>query len=400
MHQTVKTGPSRAMVLLLAAACGIVVANIYYAQPLIGEIAPAVGLSAGRASLIVTLTQIGYVVGLLLLVPLADLLENRRLVCVTIACSIPALLLAGLARTGWEILGAGVLIGVTSVAVQMLVPLAAHLAPEHKRGEVVGNVMSGLLLGILLSRPIASAIAAVTSWRVVFFVSAVAMLAIMLALSRNLAPRRPGVRHSYVALLRSEFALVATQPLLRQRAAYQAAAFGAFTLYWTAAPLLLLHAFHFHQAGIAVFALVGAAGALAAPIAGRLADAGHGERGTVLALLAVAAAFAVALVGGAVHCVVVLALAGVALDGAVQCNLVFGQRAIYGLAPELRGRLNGMFMALFFAGGAFASAVTSPLMEGAGWPGLCLLGVAMPLLALAYFCTVRARAQPVVRVRA
>jgi predicted MFS family arabinose efflux permease len=396
----VKSGPSRAMVLLLAAACGIVVANIYYAQPLIGEIAPAVGLGAGQASLIVTLTQIGYVVGLLLLVPLADLVENRRLVCVTIACSIPALLLAGFARTSGEILGAGVLIGVTSVAVQMLVPLAAHLAPEHKRGAVVGNVMSGLLLGILLSRPIASAIASVTSWRAVFFISAVAMLAIMLALARNLAPRQPAVRQSYVSLLRSEFALLVTEPVLRQRAAYQAAAFGAFTLYWTAAPLLLLHAFHFHQGGIAVFALVGAAGALAAPIAGRLADAGHGDRGTILALLCVAAAFVVAGLGGAVHSVVVLALAGVVLDGAVQCNLVFGQRAVYGLAPELRGRLNGMFMALFFAGGAFASAVTSPMMQRAGWPGICALGVVMPLLALAYFCIVRARAKAVMRVRA
>jgi predicted MFS family arabinose efflux permease len=400
MHQVVKTGPSRAMVLLLAAACGVVVANIYYAQPLIGEIAPAVGLGAGQASLIVTLTQIGYVVGLLVLVPLADLLENRRLVCVTIACSIPALLLAGFARTGWEILGAGVLIGVTSVAVQMLVPLAAHLAPEAKRGAVVGNVMSGLLVGILLSRPIASAIAAVTSWRAVFFISAVAMLAIMLALARHLAPRQPAVRQSYGALLRSEFSLLTSEPVLRQRAAYQAAAFGAFTLYWTAAPLLLLHEFHFHQAGIAVFALVGAAGALAAPIAGRLADAGHGDRGTVLALLGAAAAFVLAGLGGAMHSVVVLALAGVVLDGAVQCNLVFGQRAIYGLAPELRARLNGMFMALFFCGGAFASAVTSPLLEAAGWRGVCALGAVMPLLALGYFLAVRGRAGTVIRARA
>jgi predicted MFS family arabinose efflux permease len=379
-----KTGPSTAMVVLLAAACGIVVANIYYAQPLIGEIAPAVGLPAGAASLIVTLTQLGYVVGLILLVPLGDLLENRRLVCVTIACSIPALLLAGLAHSGAQILAAAALIGLTSVAVQMLVPLAAHLAPAHRRGAVVGNVMSGLLLGILLSRPVASAIADISSWRTVFFVSAAAMLAIMLALAQQLAPRQPAARHGYAALLRSGLVLPFTVKLLRQRALYQAAAFGAFTLFWTASPLLLLQQFHFTQGGLAVFALVGAAGALAAPIAGRLADAGHGERGTILALAGTAAAFAVALLGGRLHSVVVLAAAGVLLDASVQCNLIFGQRAIYQLAPEMRARLNGMFMAIFFAGGAAASAVTSPLFQSAGWPGLCALGMLLPLLALGY----------------
>jgi predicted MFS family arabinose efflux permease len=377
-------GPSAALVLLLAAACGIIVANIYYAQPLVGVIGPAVGLGPRSASLIVSLTQLGYAAGLLILVPLGDLFENRRLVVITIAASIPALLLAGLANAGWQILGAAALIGVTSVAVQMLVPLAAHLAPDAKRGQVVGNVMSGLLLGILLSRPVASMVTDLASWRAVFFLSAAAMLVMAIVLRFTLPRRQPAPDQHYFGLLASLMALPFNTPLLRRRALYHAAAFGCFTLFWTAAPLLLAHQMHYTQRGIAVFALVGAAGALMAPIAGRLADREHGRIGTILALIAVAAAFPIALLGGILHSVVILALAGILLDSGVQANLVFSQRAIYSLAPNMRSRLNGVFMATFFVGGAAGSAVTSPILAHNGWPGICTLGTALPLVALAY----------------
>lgn len=373
------------MVTLLAAACGIVVANIYYAQPLIGLIGPDVGLGPRAASLIVSLTQLGYAAGLLLLVPLGDLLENRRLVVVTVACSIPPLLLSGLARSGPVMLVAAVLIGLTSVAVQMLVPLAAHLTPEHRRGRVVGNVMSGLLFGILLARPISSVIADVSSWRVVFFASAGVMLCTAVLLALTLPRRQPEGRQHYGALLATLFALPFQLPLLRQRAAYQAAAFAGFSLFWTAVPLLLARQFHYTQRGIAVFALVGAAGALTAPIAGRLADRGFSKPGTVCAQLAVAAAFMLALLGGWAHSIVVLALSGVLLDAGVQTNMVFGQRAIYTLAPAIRSRLNGMFMAIFFLGGAAGSGLTSPVMAHFGWPGICVLGAILPVAALGYF---------------
>jgi predicted MFS family arabinose efflux permease len=379
------SGPSTAMVALLAASCGILVANIYYAQPLVGLIGPAVGLSSGQASLIVSLTQLGYAAGLLLLVPLGDLLETRRLVTITIAASIPVLALAGLARSGPVMLGAAALIGLTSVAVQMLVPLAASLTPEARRGQVVGVVMSGLLFGILLARPVASMVADLFGWRVVFFASAVVTLLMVGLLRLTLPVRRPVSRQSYGALLASLFALPIEQPVLRRRAAYQAAVFAGFSLFWTGTPLLLAHEFHESQRGIALFALVGAAGAFAAPIAGRLADKGLARVGTACALLAVCAAFLLALAGGLGHSVVVLALSGVLLDAGVQCNLVFGQRAIYILAPDIRSRLNGVFMAIFFAGGAAGSALTSPVLDSFGWPGICALGAALPLLALGYF---------------
>ncbi|HVE20707.1 MAG TPA: MFS transporter [Acidocella sp.] len=386
-----KTAPSAAMVLLLAFACGIVVANIYYAQPLIDMIGPSVGLGPRDASAIVSLTQLGYAAGLLLLVPLGDLVENRLLVVLTIAASIPALLLAAVARDGTVMLVAAALIGLTSVAVQMLVPLAAHLSPEHMRGRVVGNVMSGLLVGILLARPVSSVIANFSGWRSVFLISAAVMLATLVLLRFSLPHRRPSANHHYGELLASLLALPVRIPLLRQRAAYQAAAFAGFSLFWTGVPLLLLHDFHYTQTGVALFALVGAAGALAAPLAGRAADRGHMTAGTVFALVSISLSFLVAFLGSWMHSVIVLALSGVLLDAGVQTNLVISQRSIYTLAPEIRSRLNGVFMAIFFVGGAAGSAITSPVFNHFGWAGLCVVGAVLPVLALGYFCAVRAR---------
>ncbi len=381
--------PSRPMVGLLAASCGIVVANIYYAQPLVGLIGPALHMGPKAASLIVSLTQLGYAAGLLFLVPLGDLVENRRLVVTTIAAAILPLILAGLAWNGPMMLVVSALIGLTSVAVQMLIPLAAHLTPEARRGRVVGLVMSGLLFGILLSRPAASVLAAMGSWRVVFFVSAILMAGMALLLSRTLPYRKPEANHHYGELLASLFVLPVRFPVLRQRAGYQAACFAGFSLFWTGAPLYLIHAFGFTQRGIAVFALAGAAGAFAAPVAGHLADRGHTRAGTLGALFGVLAAFGVAALGGWLHSVLVLALAGIVLDAAVQTSLVLGQRSIYTLAPELRSRMNGIFMAIFFVGGAIGSAVTGLLLTHVGWGGLCAAGAVLPMLALVYFLAVQ-----------
>jgi predicted MFS family arabinose efflux permease len=386
MQDRVNAAPPPVLVFLLAASCGIIVANIYYAQPLVGLIAPAIGLGGRTASLIVTLTQLGYAAGLLLLVPLGDIIENRLLLTVTVACAIAPLLVAATATSGAVFLLAGAAVGLTSVAVQMLVPLAANLAPDHLRGRIVGNVMSGLLLGVLLARPVASLIADAFGWRAVFFASAAVMAGEAVLLRLALPVLRPAASQSYSSLLASLLALPRRQPVLRRRALYQCAAFGCFSLFWTAVPLLLSRNFGYSQAGIALFALVGAAGALAAPVAGRLADRNFGRAGTAAALCMVAAAFVLAGLGGLeLHSVVALALAGVVLDAGVQACLVFGQRAIYALAPAMRARMNGIFMAIFFCGGALGSALTSPVLTHFGWLGICALGLAAPLLALGYF---------------
>ncbi|WP_158818711.1 MFS transporter [Methylocapsa sp. S129] len=378
---------SAGMTFLLAAACGLTAANIYYAQPLIGLIAPAVGLGETAASLIVTVTQVGYGIGLVLLVPLGDLVENRSLTFWTLCAAVVALLAAAFAPSAPMFLAAALLIGIASVAAQMLLPIAAHLAPDATRGRTIGNVMSGLLLGIMLARPISSLIADAFGWRAVFGVSALAIAALAFALRGLLPRRRPKVDHGYVALIASMWALLRDTPLLRRRAAYQAALFAAFSLYWTAVPLELAGpTFGLSQRGIALFALAGAGGALSAPVVGRIADRGWGRASTGVSMAVVAVAFLLARIGGHGSMIALLA-AGILLDAGVQGNQVVGQRVIYGLGAEARSRLNGLYIAIFFVGGAVGSSIASLAYTLGGWERVSWIGLAFPLIALLLFAT-------------
>lgn len=378
------------MVAFLAFCCGAVVANLYYAQPIVELIAPQIGLSSANASLIVALTQFGYALGLLLLVPLADLMENRRLVVgFTLAASV-TLMCAGLTHSPSMFLVFSLLIGLTSVAVQILVPLAAHLAPEASRGRVVGNIMSGLLLGILLSRPLSSLLVEVFGWRGVFF-SAAGLMAVIALITALVLPRRmPTHQATYAALIGSVFALARRHPVLRQRSLYQGLLFASFSLFWTLAPIELMRHHGFSQAQVAIFALVGAVGAIAAPIAGRLADAGHGRRGTLLALVLAPLALLIAALPSSGF--IWLVVCAVLLDFAVQMSMVLGQREVYALDPHSRARLNAVYMTSIFVGGALGSLVASPLYEHFGWSLSALTVALLPALALALFLARRADA--------
>ncbi len=375
------------MTLLLAAACGLIVANLYFAQPLIGLISADVGLGQAAASLIVTLTQGGYCAGLLLLVPLGDLVENRSLIVTALAAVIAALVLAACAPTAALFLFAALLIGISAVAVQMLVPLAAHMAPDAIRGRVVGNVMSGLLAGIMLSRPVSSFVANAFGWRAVFGGSAGIMVLLLLVLRRLLPQRRPDASHTYAELIGSLWTLLRTTPILRRRAAYHAALFASFTLYWTVVPLVLAGPHYgFTQGGIGLFALAGAAGVLSAPVAGRMADKGWSRAATGLALISVIVGFGMAHFG-ADGALLPLLAGGVLLDLGVQANLVLGQRAIYALGAHTRSRLNGLYMALFFAGGAIGSSMSSYAYLHGGWELVSWVGMAFPAAALLFYLT-------------
>ncbi|WNW09723.1 MFS transporter [Pseudomonas sp. DTU_2021_1001937_2_SI_NGA_ILE_001] len=380
------------LVLLFAFCCGAIVANIYYAQPIIELIAPDLGLSSTLASLIVSLTQIGYALGLFFLVPLGDLLENRRLMIATALLAVLSLAGAALVEQPNLFLVLSLLVGFSSVSVQILIPLAAHLAPEATRGRVVGSIMSGLLLGILLARPLASLIADHFGWRAVFACAAGVMLAICVMLATTIPSRQPEHRASYPALLASLWQLLRQQPVLRQRAFYQACMFATFSLFWTAVPLELARHHGLSQSQIALFALVGAIGALAAPVAGRLADAGHTRQAslTVLALAALCFLPALSPIGAGV---VGLAVTGVLLDFCVQVNMVLGQRAVYALDAASRSRLNALYMTSIFIGGAIGSAVASLLFEHGGWTAILVAGTALPGLALLAFLRDTAKAR-------
>jgi predicted MFS family arabinose efflux permease len=246
-------------------------------------------------------------------VPLGDLLENRKLMITTTGVAILSLLSAAFAQTPNLFLLASLLVGFSSVAVQILIPLAAHLAPEETRGRVVGSIMGGLLLGILLARPASSLIADHFGWRAVFGTAAVVMLVISLVLATTIPKHQPAHNASYGQLLKSLWTLLRKQPVLRQRAFYQACMFATFSLFWTAVPLELAGHYGLSQSQIAIFALVGAIGAIAAPIAGRLADAGHTRVASLCAMLFAALSFLPSLITPT-YAVIGMAVTGIVLD--------------------------------------------------------------------------------------
>jgi predicted MFS family arabinose efflux permease len=364
--------------LVLATACGLAVANIYYSQPLLNLIAQSFHTSQGSAAIVVTATQIGYALGLVLLLPLGDLIENRVLSSRTLLVTALALAWAAFAPNLGAFLVLSIFIGLTSVVAQILIPLAAHLAPEAERGHFVGRVMSGLLLGILLARTVSSLLAAAFGWRSVYLVSAVLMLATAVVLARMLPDRKPDHTASYPKLMRSVLEIARDERLLRQRALGQALIFMAFSSFWTSISFQLIKTQHFSQVGIAIFALVGAAGAAAAPIAGRLGDRGYGRVGSGLALLLASAAMVLAASFGS--SVAALAVGAVLLDLAVQSHQVLSQREIYSLRAEARARINTVFMGTVFIGGAIGSAVSGALYESHGWRAAALFGATMPFI--------------------
>ncbi|MHC5548104.1 MFS transporter [Bacillus subtilis] len=381
---------SPSLTLLLATACGIIVANLYYAQPLVGLISKAIGLSPSSAGLIVTLTQIGYVAGLLFLVPLGDIIENKKLIVVSLLLSAAALTLTAFVKHGTLFLAAAFFVGLGSIAAQVLVPFASYLASDAARGRVVGNVMSGLLLGIMLSRPISSLVADIWGWNAIFALSAVVSVILAIVLSKVLPARKPTVNTNYTALLGSMWKLLRTTPVLRRRAIYHAFVFGAFSLFWTTVPLLLAGPdFHFSQKAIALYALVGIAGAVAAPIGGRLADRGLTRLATGIALVVVVVSLLLPLMiqSSSPVGITVLVAAAILLDMGVSANLVLSQRAIFSLAPEIRSRLNGLFMAIFFLGGAIGSSIGGWAYASGGWSTALWIGIAFPVIALLYFIT-------------
>jgi predicted MFS family arabinose efflux permease len=378
---------TRYLMILLATSCGLIVANLYYAQPLVGLISASAGIPPAASGLIVTMTQIGYVIGLLFLVPLSDLVENRKLITAVLGVAVLGLILSFLSKTAFLFFLSAFLIGIGSVVVQILVPFAASIAEENERGRVVGKTMSGLLLGIMLARPVASMVASQWGWRQVFLISAIICVILTILLSALLPKRIPSSAMSYRGIIKSLWILLRTYSVLRQRSLYQASLFCSFSLFWTVTPLWLAQHFHLSQKEIALFALVGVCGAIAAPIAGRLADRGWSRKLTGIAFITAVASFAITFLfrNNASISLIMFYAAAILLDVSVSGNLVLGQQAIYSLGDEIRGRVNGIFMALFFIGGAIGSAIGGWAFAHGSWTLASLIGLSTPLLAFLYY---------------
>jgi predicted MFS family arabinose efflux permease len=374
-------GISRACVLLLAVTCGAAVANLYYAQPLLHTIAESFSVSDATAGLLVTVTQAGYVIGLALLVPLGDLLERRRLIAATLLLTAATLALAAAAPSFVLFALALAVVGVTAVVAQIVVPMSSSLAAEQERGSVVGTVMSGLLIGILLARTFSGLVAQLLGWRAVFAVAAGAML-LLAAILRRALPKVPSTeRLGYAALLRSVLELVKGEPLLRQRMLLGATAFGCFSVLWTAVAFLLAGGpYHFSKAAIGLFGLAGVAGAVAAPVAGRASDRGHGAVAMTGSIFVLLLSWALLALG---KTSVVALIAGIAvLDLGVQAVHISNQSAVYSLHGQARSRLTTAYMVAYFLGGVALSAVTSALYSSGGWYAVCGLGAATAAFGL------------------
>ncbi|MBR8043263.1 MFS transporter [Burkholderia cenocepacia] len=379
---------STGMTLFFAATVGVIVMDLFAAQPLTGPISADLHLPPGLAGLVAMLPQLGYAAGLALLVPLVDLLENRRLIVATLAVCAAALALPAFTQSGAVFLLATLAAGAASSVIQMLVPMAASMAPDAQRGRAVGNVMSGLMLGILLSRPLASLIAGSAGWRAFYLLAALADAAIAVVLALRLPARTPSITASYRALLASMGRLLADEPVLRRHALSAALAMAAFSAFWTAVGLRLAQPpFALDLHGIALFAFAGASGAIVTPLAGRAGDHGHGPaaqrlaHGTMLAALVVLGIAGAGWFGFDAHAhrgVALALLAGGAalLDAGVIVDQTIGRRAINLLNPAARGRLNGLFVGLFFVGGALGAALAGSAWAWGGWSAVCGVGLA------------------------
>lgn len=379
---------------LLAVAVGIVVLALFASQPLVGLIGPEFGLSPNMSGLATTLTLLGYAAGLFLLVPLTDVLENRRVIIMTLMGNALALVALALAPTAAVFLIASFFVGLSTSVIQMLIPIAASLSSEAGRGRAVGNVMSGLMLGILFSRPIASLITEAFGWRYLYGLLASAVAILTTIFVRSIPTLRPHGHTRYGRLIGSLGSILRDDPTLRRCAASQAMCMGAFSVFWTAVALRLSQAaFSLGHTGIALFALAGAAGAIVAPIAGRAGDRGLTRPATAWAHAAVIAAMILAYLGGVSFTgsrnvsLVVLVMAAVLLDLGVIADQTLGRRAINLLRPEARGRMNGLFTGLFFLGGAGGSALSGLAWNAWGWSGVCAVGLTFGIGALSIFLT-------------
>ena len=377
-----RPGMSRGLVALFALATGQAVASNYLAQPLLDVISHEFGISSGVAGLIVTAAQVGYAAGLILMLPLGDLLERRRLITVLAAITAAGLAAAAFSPTVAVFMPAIALVGFTSVMAQILVPFAATLADPAVRGRVVGTVMSGLLLGILLARTASGLVADVAGWRTVYVVAAVLMVAQTVALWSVLPTYRADVHLTYGRLLGTVFVIARREPVLRLRAVFGAVSFATFSVLWTTLAFLLSGPpYNYGEATIGLFGLVGAAGALTATVVGRFTDRGWARGLTGISALLLLAGFGLLWRGGVSLPALVAGV--VVLDVGSNGVHISNQSEIYRLRPEARSRVNAFYMTSCFVGAAAGSAVAAFVYERWSWDGVCVLGAAISLGGLA-----------------
>jgi len=369
------------LTLLFAVAGGVAVGNLYWSQPLLDFIASDLDASTASAGWLVTATLLGYAAGILLIVPLGDVVDRRRLLLATMLCASFALVLCAVAPTMGVLLMTVTLLGFTTVGGQILIPLSADLADDARRGHVVGTVASGIIIGILVSRSISGLVADVAGWRAIYLAAAVVNIALAAALYRALPPVPPKTRMAYLALIASVGALVLRERTVRWTMALAAMAFAVFMMFWTSLTFLLSGPpFNFSVGVIGLFGLAGLAGALAARGAGRLHDRGWSMPATGVGWALIVITFLFAAVAG--ESVVLLIVAIVLLDVAVMAVSILNQTRLFAVSYEARSRLNTAYVTNNFIGGALGAGAATILWRTGQWAAVSLAGASISLVAL------------------
>jgi len=368
------------LLLLLAVIAGVSVANIYFNQPLLDDFRHSFPEGAAWIGAVPAGTQLGYAAGMLLLAPLGDRVDRRKLILLQIVGLCVALFVAATAPALPVLIGASLAIGVLSTIAQQAVPFAAEIAPPEGRGHAVGTVMSGLLIGILLARTASGFIGEYFGWRAVFGASIVVLIALGVVIVLKLPPSKPTSTLGYGRLLASLWHLSVELRGLREAAATGAALFAAFSLFWPVLTLLLAgEPFHFGPKVAGLFGIVGAAGALAAPYAGRFADRSGPRAIVTMAIVLIAVSFVIFAVSST--SVAGLVVGVIVLDVGIQSAQISNQSRIYALRPEARSRVNTVYMVCYFIGGAVGSAVGVAAWHAFGWTCVCIAGLGFTALA-------------------
>jgi len=372
---------SRPLTFIMAVGIGMTVANMYYIQPLLHQVRGQFAITTLGASLLVTLSQIGYAAGLFFVVPLGDILPRRPLIVSVVLLGAVAMFCEATAHSYLLFAGLCLFVGVGAVASHIIVPFGADLANPTERGRVVGQLMTGLLVGVLLSRTLAGAVAQAWGWRSVYVVAGGLLVILAAVLWRALPPDKARPHEPYRQVVLGSVHLLRTSSLLRRRGWLGGAVFGALNVMWTGLAFHLGGApFHYSTGAIGLFGLIAVGGVVAANIAGRQADQSRTRRSSIMAGLFLCAGFVIMLVGA--RSIPALALGIILIDVGTQGMQITNQAIVYTIAADMRSRINAAYMLSFFTGGAIGSVATGAVFMHFGWTGTCFLGLGFGLLAV------------------
>lgn len=372
---------TKLLISIMAITCGLTVANLYYIQPLLGDMAKSFNVhevSVGSAAM---LTQIGYAVGMIFILPLGDIKERKNLITIILLFSVISLFIMAFSQNIYMLIVSSFAVGFTSIIPQLIIPLAAQLSNPNERGKIIGTVMSGLLIGILVSRTISGLIGNYFGWRVVYIVAAIMMIILTLVLRKVIPITNPISEVRYFDLLKSLPKLIKNEPILREASLNGALMFAAFSAFWTALTFLL-ESPHYNMGSQAagLLGLVGIVGALAAPLVGKLADK-KGSRYVIgICIIIVSLSYILFLILG--FKMIGLIIGVILLDLGVQSSNISNQARVHSMNEEKRNRINTVYMVSFFLGGSLGSFLGSSAYSNFGWVGVCIFGISTQIIAL------------------